>query len=128
MLDARGRRAAERERQRGNERAAAGPAAIASVEDDGRAAKEQRGEGRGVGGAEIDARIDPRQCEVQRREQQRLRIGDLGSAREHVGGPQRRLAVCQRRGEETELRLELRLGVPRNRHRAGEPGKRQRQK
>src|ERR1043166_1689852 len=58
---------------------------------------------------------------MERREDQRLRIGDLWPAGEHVGRPQWRLAFVKRPREKLQFRLNLRLGVPRNRDRAREP-------
>src|ERR1043166_10171129 len=58
---------------------------------------------------------------MERREDQRLRIGDLWPAGEHVGRPQWRLAFVERPREKLQFRLKLRLGGPRKRDRAREP-------
>jgi hypothetical protein len=125
VLQARRRRAAEREDQRRDHRAAGMPAAVAEEQHQAGAAGKQIGEGDGVDGAEARGRVEPRQGEMQRREDQRLRIGDLRPAGEDVRRPERLLAARQRRREELQFGLKLRLGVPRDRDGAGQPRPRQ---
>ena len=57
-----------------------------------------------------------------RREDQRLRVGDLRHADEAAGIPERRLARVQGIGEKLELRLEQRLGVIGDGDGAAQPG------
>ena len=121
MLDARGRGAAERECQCGHHRAANVPAAVAEIEDQADATEEQRREHDRIGGPEARGAIEHGEQEMQRRKDQRLRVGDLRPAGEYVRRPERRLAVVQRAREKAQLRMELRLGVPRNGDRARKP-------
>src|SRR5437763_16986226 len=58
---------------------------------------------------------------MQRREQERLRIGNQRPACEHVWRPPRPLAARNGRGEELQRGEGLRLRVPWNRDAAGEP-------
>ena len=121
MLQPRSRRAAEREPERRHQRAGDMPAAVAEQQDDADAAEKQRREGHGVGGAEARPRVEPGERQMQGREQHRLRVGDLRPAGERIGRPQRRLPGGERGGEELQLRLDLRLGVPWNGDGARQP-------
>jgi hypothetical protein len=125
VLDApRGRRA-ECEGERRHDAAGRMPAAIAKEHQH----REPRaGEQRQHGDIErMEARMRRQQREQNhRREDQRLRIGDLRHAAEHVRRPERRLALMDRVGEELQLGLEQRLGVIGNRHGPREPGPAQR--
>src|SRR5690606_33503444 len=121
VLDARSGRAAEGEHQRGNQRAACVPAAVAEKQDDADPTEEEVGKGHRISRAEAGIRGQRGKKKVQGREDQGLRVGDLRPAREHVGGPERQLASGQRSGEELKLRQELRLRVPRNGDAAREP-------
>ena len=122
MLQARIGRAAEREGERRDQRAGRMPAAIAKEQDDADAAEEQVSERHAVERDPARRRVEQRQQEIKRREDQRLRVGDLRPAREHVGRPERRLSGRQRARQEIDLRSELRLPVPRDRDRARQPG------
>ena len=97
------------------------PAAVAEERHEPDAAGEQIGEGDEVGLAETRRRIERRQREMQRRKDERLRIGDLRPTGEHIGSPKRRFAACQRCGEERQFRLELSLGIPRDGDGTGPP-------
>ena len=89
------------------------------------ASGKQIGEGDEIGFAKARRRRECRESEMQRREDQRLRIGDLRPAGIEVRAPERRLAVRERGREKLQLRLELRFRVPRNGDGAGEPRPRQ---
>src|SRR5260370_34389892 len=60
-------------------------------------------------------RVERRQGEMQRREDQRLRIGDLRPARKQVWGPERRFAPGERRRRGLQDGLGLGLWIPRGR-------------
>ena len=81
-----------------------------------------------VGFAKARRRIERGEREMERRKDQRLRIGDLRPAGEQVRRPERRFAMCQRSGEKLQFRLELRLGIPRYGEPAGHPWPRQHHK
>ena len=121
VLDARIGRAAERKCERRHQRAARMPAAIAEEQDDSDAAQEQIDEGHGIEGAQADRWTDRRQGDMKRREQQRLRIGNLRPPGEDVGRPPRPFAARNRVCEELHLRKELRLRIPRDGDRPGKP-------
>ena len=112
---------AERERHRRHQRAAHVPAAVAKEQDDAEPAEKQIGEGDGVEGAQADGGIERRQHDMERREQQRLRIGNLRPAGEDVRRPPWPFAARDRRRQELHLRIELRFRVPRDGYRAGQP-------
>jgi hypothetical protein len=97
------------------------PAAIAEKQQHADGTGEEIREGNEVDGAETRGRVERRQRQMERRQDERLRIGDLRPAGKHVRRPERRLAACERRRHELQLGLELRLGVPRNRDGAGKP-------
>ena len=122
MLDARARCAAEREGERRHHGAAGMPAAVAEEQDDADPAECQIGEDHRIEGPQADRRIERCEQHVQWREHQRLRIGYLRPAGEHVRRPPRPFAVRDRGREELHLREELRLGIPRDGDVAGEPG------
>ena len=84
VLNARAGRTAERECHRGHERAARVPAAIAEQQDDPARTEEQIGEGHAVEGAQADRGIEGGQQDVERREQERLWIGNLRPAGKDV--------------------------------------------
>ena len=109
MLNARVGRAAERERHRGDQRTGRMPAAIVEEQDDAEAAEEQIGEGHGIEGAQADRGIGDRQQHMERREQERLRIGNLRPAGKDVGRPPRPFAPRKRAREKLHLREELRF-------------------
>ena len=71
---------------------------------------------------ETRGRIEERH-EQGRREDQALRIGDLGGAGEDMRVPERRLPGMERVGEELDLGLEMGLRVIRYRHVAEQPGR-----
>ena len=127
VLDARRGRAAERKRQRRDQRAADVPAAVAKKQDDAGAAGIEQREHQDVGEPRAWVRDEQRRDEMEGGEDQRLRIGDLRPAGENVRRPERRLAGRERAGEEGELRIELRGGVVGNFDRARQPGPGQRQ-
>ena len=121
VLDAPRRRAAVGEGQRRHQPAGRAKTAIAKIQHPAEAAERQHQEGDAVGLLEVRLRRHGRQRQIERRENQALGIGDLRHAREHVGRPERRCAPMQGMGEERQLRLEMRLGVPGNRHLPRDP-------
>ena len=121
MLQARIGGTGERKCHRGHQRPPGVPAAVAKEQDDADTAEKQIGEGHGVECAQADRGIERGKQHMQRREQQRLRIGDLSPAGKHIRRPPRPFAARQRAGEELHLGKELRLRIPRNRHRTRKP-------
>ena len=121
MLDAPGGGAAEGEGQRGHDRPGGVPSAVAKVQDDGEAAEAEHAEDDPVGRLESGIGIDKGEDQEGRREDQRLRVGDLRRAGEDERRPERLLAAGERLGHELQLRIEMRLGVPRDRDGAGQP-------
>ena len=124
VLDAPRRRGAEREGERRHDAARRMPAAVAEEHQHREPAEREQRQHRHVERMEARVRREQRQ-QHHRREDQRLRIGDLRDAAEHVGRPERRLALMDGVGEELQLGLEQRLGVIGDRHRAGQPRPRQ---
>ena len=122
VLEARTGCAAKRKGERRHDRAARMPSAIAEEQNDADPAEAQIREDDGIEGAQADRGIEQREQHVQRRKHQRLRIGDLRPAGEHIGRPPGPFAVRDRGRQELQLRKELRFRVPRNRHAAREPG------
>ena len=122
MLQAPGRRTAKGESERGDQRAFRAPAAIEKQHHQSQPAEREHAESDGVEGYERRRAIKQSQQEMRRRENQRLRIGDLRMAAKDVGRPERRLARVQRAGEKRQLRIKMRLGVPWNGECAREPG------
>src|SRR4029077_16929205 len=99
-----------------NRSAAGMPAAVTEEQHEPQAAAEQIGEGDQISFAKAGRRIERRKGKVQRREDERLRIGDLWPARKHVRSPKRRLPARERGCEELQFGLELSLGIPRDRY------------
>jgi hypothetical protein len=97
------------------------PTAVAEEQDYAQPAEKQIGEGHGVEGAQADRGLEHRQQQVQRREHERLRIGNLRPAGEDIGRPPWPFAARNRRRQELHLRIELRFRVPRDGDRAGQP-------
>ena len=126
VLDAPRRRGAEHETECRHDPARRMPAAVAEVHQHRDAGEREQHQHCDVERVKARMRREQRQ-QRERREDQRLRIGDLRNAAEHVGRPERRLALMDRVGEELQLGLEQRLGVIRNGHRPGEPGPGQRE-
>ena len=121
MLDAPGGGAAEGEGQRGHDRPGRMPSAVAKEQDDGEAAEAEHAEHDPVRRLESGIGIDEGEDQEGRREDQRLRIGDLRRAGEDERRPERLLAAGERLRHELQLRIEMRLGVPRDRDGAGQP-------
>ena len=115
-------RRAERIAERRDESAGGMPAHVAEQPDDAEARAEQAQEHRDVGGVAAGCRVQQREQQHRRREDLRLRIGDLRVAGKHVRGPERQFAAPDAGGEELHLRQEMRLGIPRDHDLAGEPG------
>src|SRR6266481_3186874 len=90
------------------------PAAIAEEQHEPEAAGEQIREGDKIDRAKAWRRVERRKGEMQRREDHRLRIGNLRPAGKQVWGPERLLAAGERRCEELQFGLELGLGIPRD--------------
>jgi hypothetical protein len=97
------------------------PAAVAEEQHEPEAAGKQIREGDKIDRAKAWRRVERRKGEMQRREDQRLRIGNLRPAGKQVWGPERLFAAGERGREELQLGLELGLGIPRDRDRALEP-------
>ena len=117
----------ERKCHRRHQRPAGMPAAVAKEQDDADTAEKQISEGHGIECAQADHRVERGEQDMQRREQQRLRIGDLGPAGKDVRRPPRPFAARQRTGEELHLRKELRFRIPWDGHRARQPRPRRQQ-
>ena len=77
---------------------------------------------RRIDGPQAGRGVEQGQQQEGRREDHRLRVGDLRMAAEHVGRPERRLAARQALRQELDLRLEVRLGVPGDGDAARQPG------
>ena len=122
VLHARVRRAAQRKSHGGDERTAAMPAAVVEKQDHADAAEKEVEEGDRVEGAQTYGGIQPGQQHMQRGEQQGLRIGNLRPAPEHIGRPPGPFAARKRARQKLHLRIELGFGIPRDAHRAGQPG------
>ncbi len=115
-------RHAEGEDEGRGERPGRMPGTVAGVGHDRERAEPEHAEDGGVEGAKARIGIEGREGEEGRREDQGLRIGDLRRAGEDVGRPERLLAAMQRLRQELQLRIKMRLRVPGDRDRAGEPG------
>ena len=111
MLDAPRGRGAEREGERGQESARGMPAPVPEESHDGEAAETPHSEHHRVEGPEARIRDEGREEKKRRREDERLRIGDLRLAGEDEWRPERPFAAMERLGEELELRIEMRLRV-----------------
>src|SRR5579871_591783 len=98
------------------------PAAVAEEQHDPEAASEQVREGDEIGRAKTRARAERRKDKMKRRKDQRLRIGNLRPAGEHVRSPERLFAARERGRKELQFGLELRLRIPRDGDRARKPG------
>ena len=72
------------------------PAAIAKVEDQRAAARDQRAEHDCIGEDKAGMRIDEGSQQKRGRKDQGLRIGDLRRARKNVWGPEGRLSAVER--------------------------------
>ena len=127
MLDAPGGRGAEGEGERRRDGADRVPGAVAEQENQRHPAKPEHAELDRVRGAKARIGVEKREKQVRRREDQRLRIGDLRVAREHVRRPPRRFAATDRLRQELQLRIEMRLRVPWHGDPAREPGPGQRE-
>ncbi len=103
MLDAPRRRAAIGEGQRRDQPAGGAPAAIAEIKHPADAAQGQHQEADRVGLLEGRLANERRQQQKGRREDQRLRIGDLRHAGKDIRRPEGRLAVMQGMGEERRV-------------------------
>ncbi len=121
MLEPRRRGAAEHEGQPGNEAAFEPPAAPPEDEEHADPAGQQAGEHRRIHAREARHRVEQRQGQHRRREDQRLRIGELHVPAVNVRRPCHRLAAMQRRRQKAQLGIEMVLGIPRYREAAHEP-------
>jgi hypothetical protein len=121
VLDAPGRGGAEGKHDGGDEAPRRMPGAIPEEGEQRRPAETQHGKRDGVEGPESGIGIDEREEEIGRGEDERLRVGDLRRPGEHVWRPERRLAGVNGLGQELQLRIEVRLGVPRDGDRPGQP-------
>ena len=92
MLQPPRRRTAKSKSKRGDQRTFRPPAAISKQHHQRQAAERKHGEGDGVEGDERGGAIKQGQQNMRRREDQRLRIGDLGMSAKYIGRPERRLA------------------------------------
>ena len=125
MLDAPGRRAAEGQSERRHQSAGRVPSAVFEEDERREPAEREHDEDDCIRGDKRRIGVQGRQQEKRRREYQRLRVGDLRRAREDIWIPERALSGMQGMGEKLKLGIEMRLGVPRDRHAAAEPGERQ---
>src|SRR6476646_10771153 len=98
------------------------PAAVAKEQDYARATGVEQHEFQNVAKPWAWVGHEQRRHDMEGREDQRLRIGNLRPAGENVRRPERRLTGCERAGEERQLRIKLRGGVVGDFDRAGEPG------
>ncbi len=103
------------------------PAAVAEEQDDAGSAEKEVGEGDDVEGAQADRPMCDGEQHMQRREQQRLRVGDLRPAGENIGRPPWPFAARHRARQKLHRRKELRFRIPWNGDGAGEPRPRRQQ-
>src|SRR5258705_6637591 len=97
------------------------PAAVAEEQHEAETAGKQIREGDKIDRAKAWRRVERRQGEMQRREDQRLRIGDLRPARKQVWGPERRFAPGAAPRQEIQYRPGRGLGTPPDRCSAPRP-------
>ena len=112
MLQAPCSRGAESQRDRGHRAAGRMPAAVAEEHQHGKRRQTEIGENHAVELAEAGNRLKISE-QKRRREDQRLRIGDLRRPGEDIMRPERRLAGMQRIGKKLDLRLEMRFAIVR---------------
>lgn len=122
VLEAPGHRAAGHEKKTSEESRGRAQPAIDRPQGHPCATQKGQGEDGDVEGARVGVGQQRGQSEKVGRKQKGLRIRDVREAGEQMRHPKRALARGQTTSEETEMRPELRLGVPGNGDRAREPG------
>jgi hypothetical protein len=115
VLDSRRRRSAEAKHKCRDQRTGHMPAPVTEERNEAHATGEQHREWNCVRRLKTRRRHGKSQQEVKRREDQRLRIGNLRPPAKDMRRPEWRLAFRKGCRQELELRMELRLRVPRNR-------------
>ena len=95
------------------------PTLVAAKQHEREAAEREHAKHHSIRRREGRFGADERQQQKGRRENQRLRIGDLRRASKDIGRPEWAFAIVQRMSEKLQLRKRLGFGVPGNCHRAG---------
>ena len=121
MLKPPGGGAAEGEGESSHQRARRMPSPILEVDDQREARQHEHGEDRAIHRAEGRGGVEEGHQEKGRRKDLGLGIGDLRKTGENIGSPEGAVARRQRPGQKHDLRIGLRLGVPRNRDGARQP-------
>ncbi len=122
MLDApRGRTAIGKGNGR-NERCRGVPAPVTAETENAERAEKQAREGHRIGHAHGGVGREQRQQQMRRREDQRLRIGDLRVPAKHERRPERAFTAMDGLCQKHDLRMEMRLGIPGDCHGTGKPG------
>jgi hypothetical protein len=98
------------------------PAAVPRQKEDSHRADEQQGKHRSIGGHETRIRQDQREQKEGWREDQRLRVSNLGMTCEDIRIPPGPFPTMDRVRQELQLRIEVGLGVPGNGNLSRKPG------
>ncbi len=122
VLDAPGHRRPVAEGQRRDQSAGPVPALVAEPQHQRRAAQEHTREHGGIDRPQAGRAVQKGEHQEGRGEDHRLRVGDLRMPAEHEGRPGRGFAAREALRQELDLRLEVGLGVPGDRHAARQPG------
>ena len=122
VLDAPGHRRPVAEGERRDQSTGPVPALVAEPQHQRRAAQEHHASTVASTAHRLGARVQQGEHQEGRGEDHRLRVGDLRMPAEHEGRPGRGFAAREALRQELDLRLEVGLGVPGDRHPARQPG------